>query len=340
MKTLKNTLLFSLLIAFCFSACKTNKPKPQPEPEPDKKPVIYLYPEKEEDVSVKLEFKGKITCTYPEYQEGWKVKAKPDGTLLNYNDNREYSYLFWEGVDDYKWDFTKLSGFIVKGEDTRSFLQNTLSNLGLTSKEYNEFIVYWLPQMQKNKFNFIHFAAEEYTTRAKLTIEPKPDVILRVFMVYMPLEKEILIPKQEIKSVERHGFTVVEWGGCAVKTDSAVYKNTSERVIKENDLEGEMFSKWMKIKDDWRLNWFQSCLAKNKKRLTCDGCESIYITVNMKIDANGKLLSYTKIKSYMCGEDITPKLEKCFMDYFFNFTFPEEFRNCTFEVQLGEGLKC
>jgi hypothetical protein len=54
MKTLKNTLLFSLLIAFCFSACKTNKPKPQPEPEPDKKPVIYLYPEKEEDVSVKL----------------------------------------------------------------------------------------------------------------------------------------------------------------------------------------------------------------------------------------------------------------------------------------------
>ena len=59
-----------------------------------KKPVIYLYPTKEEFIDVNLEYKGDITVTYPEYKNGWKVKAKPDGTLTNLEDNKEYSYLF------------------------------------------------------------------------------------------------------------------------------------------------------------------------------------------------------------------------------------------------------
>jgi len=86
-------------------------------------------------------------------------------------------------------DLTK--GFVVRGEDTAIFLQQMLSRMGLTPKEYNEFIVYWYPQMKNNKYNLIHFAGEEYTDLAKLTITPKPDSILRVFMVYKPLEREI-----------------------------------------------------------------------------------------------------------------------------------------------------
>jgi hypothetical protein len=43
-------------------------------------------------------------------------------------------------------------------------------------------------------------------------VNPLPDSMLRVFMVYKPLEEFIEIPPQEIKSFERTGFTVVEWG--------------------------------------------------------------------------------------------------------------------------------
>ena len=32
------------------------------------KPVIYLYPEKEQEVSVRLDYDGELTCTYPEVQ--------------------------------------------------------------------------------------------------------------------------------------------------------------------------------------------------------------------------------------------------------------------------------
>ena len=52
-----------------------------------KEPVINLYPTKEQQISVKLDFNGKFTQTYPDYKNGWEVIAHPDGTLLNLDDN-------------------------------------------------------------------------------------------------------------------------------------------------------------------------------------------------------------------------------------------------------------
>lgn len=179
-----------------------------------KKPVIYLYPTSEQTVSVKLDYKGKLTCTYPKYNDGWKVKAKPDGTLTNIYDNKEYSYLYWEGNSNNKYDMSK--GFVVKGSDTEKFLQEKLAYLGLTPKEYNEFIVYWLPILQQNKYNLIAFAGEDYDKTAELDINPKPDSILRVMMLYKPLNKPVNIEEQKLKHFDRNGFTVIEWGGTKV----------------------------------------------------------------------------------------------------------------------------
>ena len=67
--------------------------------------------------------------------------------------------------------------------------------------------------MKNSKYNLIHFADKQYTDDAPLTINPKPDSVLRVFMVYKPLDEKIKIEEQEIKPFERSGFTVIEWGG-------------------------------------------------------------------------------------------------------------------------------
>lgn len=192
-----------------------------PETYPDdvpivyRKPVIYLYPEKTMDVSVKLDYAGDLTVTYPTYQDGWQVTAQPDGTLTNHADGLEYSYLFWEGNGQLDVDFSE--GFVIKGEDTAAFLQKTLSNMGLTPKEYNDFIVYWLPYMQDNAYNLISFQQENYTQQAKLDIQPAPDSVLRVFMAFRPLEKPVEVTPQKLQPFERNGFTVVEWGGTEVK---------------------------------------------------------------------------------------------------------------------------
>ena len=175
--------------------------------------MIYLYPESTIDVTVKLDYAGELTCTYPEYKDGWKVTASPDGTLKD-ADGQTYNYLYWEGQNHVKYDFSE--GFCVAGSDTAAFLENALSQLGLIRQEANEFMVYWLPQMQENPYNLIAFQSDVYTQAAQLSITPEPDTLLRVFMAWKPLKKEVEISTQNLTAPERTGFTVVEWGGCEV----------------------------------------------------------------------------------------------------------------------------
>lgn len=180
----------------------------------DAKPVIYLYPEKKAEVTVKLNYAGELTCTYPAYNDGWKVSASPDGTLTD-ADGQTHNYLYWDGVNSVVYDFSE--GFCVAGSDTAAFLENALNQLGLTRKEANEFIVYWLPLMKGNPYNLIAFQSDSYTQAAQLSIEPAPDMLLRVFMAWKPLESAVDISTQNLTAPVRTGFTAVEWGGCQVK---------------------------------------------------------------------------------------------------------------------------
>ena len=181
-------------------------------PEYDK-PVIYLYPEKETDVHVELELNtSDLSTTYPKYNNGWDVTAYPDGTLLNKADGTHHKYLFWDSTNcRTKFDLSK--GFCVAGSDTESFLKEKLTCMGLTEQEMNEFIVYWLPRMEHNKYNLISFQGAAYTDSAKMNITPAPDSLLRVFMTYVPLENAVDVEPQQLETFERKGFTVVEWGG-------------------------------------------------------------------------------------------------------------------------------
>lgn len=178
----------------------------------DAKPVIYLYPEEETAVTVALDYGGTLTCTYPAAQDGvWTVTASPDGTLRD-EEGQEYSYLFWEGTCAASYDFSE--GFCVSGADTAAFLEEALSSLGLNRREANEFIVYWLPQMEQNPYNLISFQAEAYTDHARLEISPPPDSVLRVFMAWKALDEPVELPAQTLPAFVRTGFTVVEWGGA------------------------------------------------------------------------------------------------------------------------------
>ena len=186
----------------------------QPDPNAAYKPVIYLYPEKEMQVSVDLTLDGKLTCTYPAYNNGWNVTATPDGTLTDAS-GQTYNYLYWEGETYAKYDMSK--GFCVKGKNTAAFLEGALEQLGLTRREANEFIVYWLPQMEQNPYNIISFQTDAYTNAAELKVSPEPDTLIRVFMSWKKADSYIYLPEQGFSAVQRSGFTVVEWGGTEIQ---------------------------------------------------------------------------------------------------------------------------
>ena len=176
------------------------------------KPVIYLYPEEQTDISVQVNFPygGELTCTYPDYGDGWSVTAMPDGTLYDANGD-EYYCLYWEGKGAADFDMSK--GFCVAGKDTAKFLREKLMYIGLTAREANEFIIYWLPKMQDNPYNVITLHTVDYARSVPLDVSPMPDTQIRVFMTYYSSDTPVDIQEQELPHYERSGFTLVEWGG-------------------------------------------------------------------------------------------------------------------------------
>ena len=196
------------------------------------KPNIYIYPDfssqqttvvdgsrvVETNVTLTIN-NGTLTSSWPEsvLQNGkynWHVYAGEDGTIYDSNGN-EYSYLFWEGTSNWEPDFSK--GFCVRGDETAAFLRSNLSRMGLTPREYNEFIVYWAPRMQGNKYNLISFQGLEYTNACPLCIKDSegnaPNSMLRVMMAWKPADSKVTIEAQTFVPFDRTGFTVVEWGG-------------------------------------------------------------------------------------------------------------------------------
>lgn len=185
--------------------------------EPQEKPVIYLYPTKEQNVSVKLLYQGKLTVTYPLYQDGWEVMANPDGSITDLKDGKPYHYLFWEGIPYQPLQMPDNQGFCLAKEEMVTFLQNNLAQMGLTPKEYNELIVYWLPRLQDAPYYQVYFAHEEHKRIAPLIIKPHPDTQIRVFLLFKPLNQPIQTLHQKLPKYQRKGFTVVEWGGTILQ---------------------------------------------------------------------------------------------------------------------------
>ena len=184
----------------------------------EKKPVIYLYPEVDTNVSVKLGAKEKLTVSYPKYIDGWNVLARPDGKLTDLNTGRELYSLYYETEYDSS-KGVREDGFVVKGSDTAEFLEEKLAKLGLNEREAEEFIIFWLPQMQNNAYNYIHFAdVSEIDANMPLEVSPAPTSTIRINMEWKALKAPINIKEQKLPATpERKGFTLVEWGGTILK---------------------------------------------------------------------------------------------------------------------------
>ena len=182
----------------------------------DEKPIIYLYPTETTNVSVRLGYPDKLAVSYPAYNDGWELIAEADGSLTDLNTGREFYGLYWEGE---KSDFEMTSeGFVVESSEAAEFLEEKLAILGLNEREANEFIVYWLPRMQQNQYNYVRFASlDEIESYMPLSITPTPDTVIRVMMILKPLDAwQPVSPQQFMPAPKRSGFTVVEWGGTEV----------------------------------------------------------------------------------------------------------------------------
>ena len=178
------------------------------------KPIIYIYPTSETEVNVKLWTPENLSHTYPKYnpEKWWNVIAQPNGDLEDMDTWRKLYALYREWKSDNETNFDEW--FVVAWKDTIQFLEEKLAILWLNEREAEEFIVYWLPQMEDNAYNLIRFETKaEQDENMPLNITPKPDTVIRVMMDWKAIDGPIEIPEQKLTTPERNGFTVVEWGG-------------------------------------------------------------------------------------------------------------------------------
>ena len=158
-----------------------------------------------------------ITHSYPAYDGCWRVSARPDGTLTDLGTGRELYSLYYENISAVPLMQTG-EGFVVRGGDTASFLEEKLAILGLSEREAEEFIIYWLPRLEDNAWNYIRFAGRaEIDAEMPLEISPRPDSVIRVLMLCRPLDAPVEVREQILSTPERTGFTAVEWGGAELR---------------------------------------------------------------------------------------------------------------------------
>ena len=174
------------------------------------KPVLYLYPEKEQELTIKFAHPEYLLTTYPKYTNEWKVVAKPNGDLLL--DNKYYYALYWEEDNATRVDFSE--GFYVTKDNAIEFLEEKLTTIGLNAHERNEFIMYWLPILEKNGQNLVYFElTDSLQNQNALEISPAPDSLLRVRIHVKKVNSKVDIKEQKLETFTRTGFTAVEWGG-------------------------------------------------------------------------------------------------------------------------------
>ena len=194
----------------------------------------------------------------------WSVSTNPDGSLIHKDTGIELSYLFWEAVASphtpppsprsdpvheaqLPLNVTEVfdpansslspetpTAVLLPLEQLLPYLDHVLQRLTLHTAARNDFITYWLPKLSQQPYVALRFLPQAvYERAAELEVQPVPDVMTRVFMLFRGVRAEDvdawanarkrvtqidwvdivgIMPEAHDRSV----FRVLEWGAMEV----------------------------------------------------------------------------------------------------------------------------
>ena len=187
------------------------------------KPAIYLYPEKETTLTVKLNLAGELTADMPAYDPnmGWQVKASADGQLIV--DNKIYPYLYYEA--NIKGNKLPEKGWVVEKSKVKTLISKILAEIGFNPKEITDFSEYWLPKLKEKPYYFVTFLPEEeINLKEQLIFSQEPDTIIRARVIFEGLAAPFSVTEPEIHKKKRKGFTVTDWGATLINHSCSDWK--------------------------------------------------------------------------------------------------------------------
>lgn len=281
------------------------------------KPVIYLYPTKPVNCTVALMLSPvwELTHIYPvtphhnPYYATWRVIAQPNGNLTVNNPNHRIPtpYLFWEAETtplpvSPKPDGTPsdpFSVFALRNKDTMTlpvdsgfwlYLDKTLRTLRLDDKQRADFITYWMADISRHQYLAFRFLIQdEINFAAELQVDPVPELVYRVFLVFGKGKKEDVVRLGESREAMAPVGAVegdqdensMDGVTAGAKPDDV--KMTEAKQLVETDwakvVQGEMdMTGWKKDKFsvlEWGGMWIQEVEDTESPRATSEGLEPL-----------------------------------------------------------------
>ncbi|KAL8287180.1 hypothetical protein RQP46_003632 [Phenoliferia psychrophenolica] len=227
------------------------------------KPVIYLFP-----TSILPSATPHTSILGGDSTVVWNVSATPDGSLVDLASGEELAYLFWEAhttdlrisdlsdpshhskrsvssgprndlaFDPRRPSLTPHNAILLPLSALLPYLSKILKSLTLHTAARNDFITYWLPSFIRLDTRGMLIAMrfvpqDEYAQAAKLEVEPRPDVVTRIFMLFGGVKssnREDWVDAEarvatvdwgtaiglKPEATDQALFRVLEWGGMEV----------------------------------------------------------------------------------------------------------------------------
>ncbi|KAF9059743.1 hypothetical protein BDP27DRAFT_1238157 [Rhodocollybia butyracea] len=196
----------------------------------------------------------------------WNVCTHQDQTMTEKSTGLDVSYLYWEattqglplsppdsprsGQQQSEDRFDPISSDLSDNDSisvvlplsrVTQYLDAALKELGLHTEARTSFITYWLPSFNRHTHIAVRFVSQNaYERAAPLTIFPKPDVVVRVFMLFKGVPVSDVesglwsnATERGVDGVERWRdvvgldgkdelsdeslFRILEWGGMEVR---------------------------------------------------------------------------------------------------------------------------
>jgi len=172
------------------------------------KPNIYLYPEENLQLQVKINFPqgGQIDESVPEYSSGWDVFVDTTGRI-----DRRYDYLFYESTQLNS--FQDAQGWCVPQDGLDHFFRQNLTLYGFNEREITDFVKYWVPRLNYSSYYNIYPQTNKIIDEViQLQFSTQPNNILRLFYGIVATDSFLQLPKPIIPAFDRQGFVVTEWG--------------------------------------------------------------------------------------------------------------------------------
>jgi|SRR5581483_8946122 len=184
-------------------------------------PAIWLYPERECDADVELEFQGNgfMTVSTPPYQAKWRIQIDPAIPYARYRERygfqSHHEFLDYDGLREGPYQLT--NGWCIRQRDFMAWQRDVLPKCGFSESEIESAVYYYGRMLMDNKYpgDYVTIYPQDTTIveqSVKLRVAPLPDTVMRMWFYLNFSSVAQKVNKPDIPSFTRRGFVVVEMG--------------------------------------------------------------------------------------------------------------------------------